>query len=165
MLILIILAAACFVGAFYYKRLIAQQSDAECLHGEVVSFQTYRGWRGQEGWKYYEIIAEAGGRHYKIRTDNSKAKKYAKQRDITFYVPVGAVGDEEFVGGQSAAQYSNDLLQSAQMRPDNGTARPTAVYLYEDRKKKWQFWFLIAAGIGFSAMTVIFVIDALTRSR
>ncbi|MCQ2407559.1 MAG: hypothetical protein MJ065_03410 [Oscillospiraceae bacterium] len=165
MLILILLTVTCFIGAFYYKRLIDQQTDAECLHGEVVSFETYRGWRGQDGWKYYEIIADANGRHYKIRTDNSKAKKYAKQREITFYVPVGAVGDEEFVGGQPAAQYSSNLLQGTQMQPVNGTARPTAVYLSEDRKKKWQFWFLIVAGICFAAITILFVIAALTSSH
>lgn len=164
MFVLIVITAVCFLGAFYYKRLLRQQSDAECIQGEVVSFQTYRGWHGQEGWKYYEIIAEANGRHYKIRTDNTKAKKYQKQRDITFYVPVGTVSDEEFVGEHQASQNDSDLLNQPQVQPFSGTARPTAVYLIEDRKKNWQFWFLIVAGIVFAAFTVMYVVSIISRS-
>lgn len=139
-----ILAFLCVCGAVYYRRLYRSQQNAEELRGEVVAFETYRGWRGQEGWKYYELIVEANGKSYKIRTDNTKAKKYQIGSEVTILVP------------------ENDTPPIKTL-PTEENRYPTAVIIKEDQKKAWHVVFFWIMGGFFTVMFLVALISEILQ--
>lgn len=167
---LVFITILCFCGAWHYHKLYRRQKTAQELRGEVVSFAEYRGWRGQSGWKYYELIVEADGQTYKIRTDNTKAKKYRRQHDVVILVPeiepiFGRTAEHPDFR-RAAAQEPEGAAKTEQMlrQMDQMIARsdqcayPTQVIIREDRKKAWQVWFLTITGVCFAVLLVISVI-------
>ena len=174
MILLLTIALICFWSAWHYRILCLKQRAGEELHARVISFETFKGWRGQAGWKYYEIIVEAeNGATYKIRTDNTKAKKYQKHpEDIVIIVPEG----ERVFGkltdspsfqrlaaqdSQTAAQFATEMTQIDQLINQDRSNYPTAVIIKEDQKKMWQVWVLAIAGFWFTIGAIALVIDAL----
>lgn len=168
---LIFITVLCFLGAWHYHKLYRLQKTAQELRGEVVSFAEYRGWRGQSGWKYYELIVEADGKTYKIRTDNTKARKYRKQRDVVILVPeiepvFGKFAEhpdfrhaaEQDPEGAAKAEQALRQMDEMIARSDH-SAYPTQIIIREDRKQAWQVWFLTAAGVCFAALLLIYVIS------
>ena len=150
----IIIIALCFVGAHYYRKRINGLKNAEELHAEIISWNQFTGWRGQPGWKYYELIVRAeNGKTYKITTDNSKAKKYKKRTDVTILVPPGALSAEEAAQSQEPVEFKQTLI------PEH-----TAVAIKEAAEKPWNYWFLLISGIVFSLLFVTVVIGTIVDS-
>lgn len=176
MLALLIVILLCFFGAAYYRKLYRKQKTAHELHGEVVSFAEFTGWRGQSGWKWYELTVEAEGKTYKIRTDNTKAKRYRKQKDIVILVPETelafavlteypqwqqlAAADPE---GAAEVEAAAKRLDAKIASPD-APGYPTDVIIREDKKKAWHIWFLFIAGVCFTLLLILAILGELLVS-
>lgn len=163
----LLLIGLCFYGAHHYRARLAGLKTAEELHGEVVSWNQYSGWRGQPGWKYYELIVNAeNGRTYKIVTENKKARKYRSRTDIVILVPYGADPAAYAETGlprpdsiiRPLDEIGSALNAPLPVSPVYLVPSPTAVTIKEAAEKPWNYWFLLISGIVFSLFFVVCVI-------
>ena len=173
MIALILLIALCYYGAYSYhkKRKFYRDHGVE-VTGEVVFFEKRRGWKGQKGWRYYLLKVVANGQDYLIETDNSKARKYEKNPQITLLVPEtleNPMKSPEFQQLEMTAHSPEErqqlealYMQSEQMERDlesiNTRMRSNFAIIKEDLPSAAGVWFLGIFGTVLLAGTIFGVI-------
>ena len=170
---LLILIALCYYGAYYYwkKRKFYRDNGRE-VEGQVMFFEKRRGWKGQRNWPYYMIKVSAEGREYLVETDNSKARKYAKQSNITLLVPrdlenpltagdlarFDAMAQTPEEKSQVSQLYAKSQEMDRELDYANTQMRTNLAIIKEDLPGTAGIWFLLIFGTLLAGGTVVSLI-------